>query len=260
MFLYFSLSHFFQFFSFFFLFFFFFFIFFLFFLIFCFPFFLCFCFFLLFFPFFFFFFFFSGGQNLNFFFGFNCLTISILNAHVKKMLSRLGRYPFGPSFFSHVFFFSFFFWDSSRGRTHCRVTDLADDRGNLGCEGVQLLLQLEDDATLAERSSRRMCELREVGDCAHLRLLIPDHDQVSDLPRVLLEFRESALPEDRVARVRSPMPLSCGKDPHAGERLLQLGKRRHAPLNTAFVRAGDDQSFPRAGSTLAEATRLATRL
>ena len=94
--------------------------------------------------------------------------------------------------------------------------------------------------TLAGRSPRRTCELRELGDCAHLRLLIPDHDQVCDLPRVLLEFRESALPEDRFAGVRSPMPLSCGKDPHAGERLLQLRKRRHAPLNplSALVMAG----------------------
>ena len=37
--------------------------------------------------------------------------------------------------------------DSSRGRTRCRVTEmclLADDRGNLGREAVQLLSQLED--------------------------------------------------------------------------------------------------------------------
>ena len=93
----------------------------------------------------FFFFFFSGAQNLNFFFGFNCLTISILNAHVKKNVEPSREVPLWALFFFLMSFFFFFFWDSSRGRTHCRVTDLADDRGNLGCEGVQLLLQLEDD-------------------------------------------------------------------------------------------------------------------
>ena len=39
----------------------------------------------------------------------------------------------------------------------------------------------------------------------------------------------------------SPMPLLCGKDPHAGERLFQLRKRRHAPLNPAFVHVGDEK-------------------